>query len=161
MPRRTRRLVALSALAALSFVSASPLPAAAEDASKVRADEQVEFARDQVYPALVNIGVVSTGFSGGRMERYPSAGSGVIVSPAGHVLTNFHVAGDSTRLYCRLPSKEQIEAEVVVHDPLTDLSVIKLNSTRGATATSRSRTRNSATRPGSASASPSSRWAIR
>jgi serine protease Do len=127
MPRRTGRLVALSALAALSFVSVSPHQASSDDAaSKVRADEQVEFARDQVYPALVNIGVVSTGFSGGRMERYPSAGSGVIVSPAGHVLTNFHVAGDSTRLYCRLPSKEQIEAEVVVHDPLTDLSVIKL-----------------------------------
>jgi len=122
MPRRTGRLlVALSAFATLPS-----LPASAEDASKVRADEQVEFARDQVYPALVNIGVVSTGYSGGRMERFPSAGSGVIVSPAGHVLTNFHVAGDSTRLYCRLPSKEQIEAEVVVHDPLTDLSVIKL-----------------------------------
>ncbi len=122
MPRHAGRLlVAFSALAAVPF-----LPAAAEDVSKVRADEQVEFARDQVYPALVNIGVVSTGFSGGRMERFPSAGSGVIVSPAGHVLTNFHVAGDSTRLFCRLPSKEQIEAEVVVHDPLTDLSVIKL-----------------------------------
>ena len=127
MPRRTGRLVvAFSALAAVPFLGAPSTPASADDASKVRADEQVEFARDQVYPALVNIGVVSTGFSGGRMERFPSAGSGVIVSPAGHVLTNFHVAGDSTRLYCRLPSKEQIEAEVVVHDPLTDLSVIKL-----------------------------------
>jgi len=118
----------LLALACVAF-AASPLPPArgGEDATtKVKADEQVEFARDQVYPALVNIGVVSTGFSGGRMERFPSAGSGVIVSPAGHILTNYHVAGESSRLYCRLPSKEQIEAEVVAHDPLTDLSIIKL-----------------------------------
>ena len=113
----------------IAAVAALPLrPASAGDdaTSKVKADEQVEFARDQVYPALVNIAVVSTGFSGGRMERFPSAGSGVIVSPAGHILTNYHVAGDSSHLLCRLPSKEQIEAEVVAHDPLTDLSVIKL-----------------------------------
>ena len=129
MPRRPgRSFVVYAALVAIPFLGALAGPGAADDSSsaKVKADEQVEFARDQVYPALVNIGVVSTGFSGGRMERFPSAGSGVIVSPGGHVLTNFHVAGDSSRLVCRLPSKEQIEAEVVVHDPLTDLSVLRL-----------------------------------
>ena len=83
----------------------------------------MEFAREQVYPALVNIGVVAKDHSGGRAERFPAAGSGVIVSPAGHVVTNYHVAGDATRILCRLPSQEAIEAEVVAHDPLTDLSV--------------------------------------
>ena len=42
------------------------------------------------------------------------------------MLTNYHVAGESSRIVCRLPTKEQIEAEVVVHDPLTDLSVLRL-----------------------------------
>ena len=56
----------------------------------------MEFAKEQVYPALVNISVVVKNFSGGRSRRAPAAGSGVIVSPAGHVVTNFHVAGETT-----------------------------------------------------------------
>jgi serine protease Do len=36
------------------------------------------------------------------------------------------VAGHSTRINCILPDGEDIEATVVVHDPLTDLSVLKL-----------------------------------
>jgi serine protease Do len=102
------------------------LPAARVLAADTPSPQEVDFAREQVYPALVNIAVVSKAYSGGRLERYSSAGSGVIVSPAGHVLTNYHVAGDGARITCRLPSKEQIEAEVIAHDPLTDLSVLKL-----------------------------------
>ena len=86
----------------------------------------MEFAKEQVYPALVNISVVVRNFSGGRSRRSPAAGSGVIVSPAGPVVTNYHVAGDTTQIICRLPNKESVEAEVIAHDPLTDLSVLKL-----------------------------------
>jgi len=123
MPRLAR-LLPLALLPA-ALVALVPLPVARAE-EVVKADERVAFARDQVYPALVNIAVVSKSFSGGRLERFPSAGSGVIVSPAGHVLTNYHVAGEATRLQCRLPSNEQIDAEVVAHDPLTDLSVLRL-----------------------------------
>src|SRR5947209_3355589 len=95
---RTRPL-ALLALCALALVALAGR-GRAEDA--VKGHETVEFAREQVYPALVNIGVVSKGFSGGRTERFAAAGSGVIVSPAGHVLTNYHVAGDASHIVCRL-----------------------------------------------------------
>ncbi|MBI4575172.1 MAG: PDZ domain-containing protein [Planctomycetes bacterium] len=88
--------------------------------------QDIEFARRKVYPALVNISVVVQYYNGGRAQRSPGAGSGVIVGPAGHVLTNFHVAGHTTRIVCHLPTGESIEAEVVAHDPLTDLSVLKL-----------------------------------
>ena len=86
----------------------------------------VDFARSKVYPALVNIAVVIQNYSGGRARRFPAAGSGVIISAAGHVLTNFHVAGDATRITCTLPSGERIDADVLAHDPLTDLSILKL-----------------------------------
>ncbi|RMG07512.1 MAG: PDZ domain-containing protein [Planctomycetota bacterium] len=86
----------------------------------------IEYARDKVYPALVNIGIVVRSYSGGRARRGAGAGSGVIVSPAGHVLTNFHVAGHTVRITCTLPTGERIDADVVAHDPLTDLSVLKL-----------------------------------
>ncbi|MGE0640483.1 MAG: PDZ domain-containing protein [Thermoanaerobaculia bacterium] len=88
----------------------------------------VERAASLVYPALVNISAVSQNFLEGRAMRYPSAGSGVIVSPAGDVLTNFHVAGHSTRLRCTLTDGSVYEADVVAHDPLTDLSVLRLRT---------------------------------
>ncbi len=89
--------------------------------------EAVEFAREKVYPALVNISVVEEDYRGGRAERIPAAGSGVIVSPAGHVVTNFHVAGKAARIKCTLPSGEMIEATRVAGDPMTDLCVLKLD----------------------------------
>lgn len=88
--------------------------------------QDIDHCRRKVYPALVNISVVVRTFSDGRSQRSPAAGSGVIVSPAGHVLTNFHVAGHTTRITCTLPDGEAIDADVVWHDPLTDLSVLKL-----------------------------------
>lgn len=88
----------------------------------------IEHARDRVYPAVVNILVVTRYFSEGRAQRAPAGGSGVIVTPQGHVLTNYHVAGNSTRITCRLTTGETLEATVVAHDPLTDLSVLKLRA---------------------------------
>ena len=111
---------------ALLILLTTALPAAAKERGEDELRRDMEFAREQVYPALVNIGVVARLYSSGRSQRFPAAGSGVIVSPAGHVVTNYHGAGEATRIVCRLPSEEVIEAEVVAHDPLTDLSVLKL-----------------------------------
>lgn len=92
--------------------------------------ERVERALAEVYPALVNITAVTRQFAEGRAMRFPSAGSGVIVDAAGHVLTNFHVAGNTTRIRCTLTSGEVVEADIVAHDPLTDLSVLRLRLER-------------------------------
>jgi serine protease Do len=86
----------------------------------------MESARRKVYPALVNITVVTRFFAGGKSQRAPAAGSGVIVTAQGHVITNFHVAGHTTRITCTLTTGETLEAVVVTHDPLTDLSILKL-----------------------------------
>lgn len=110
------------AFAGLTFTAAAP--AQAQSGDQLRQD--LEFARRKVYPALVNIGVVSKQYSGGRIRRGASAGSGVIVSPGGVVLTNYHVAGQGERLSCTLPSGEIIDAEVIAHDPAIDISVIRL-----------------------------------
>jgi serine protease Do len=115
--QRARLLLALACLLA---------PVAAEERGEDTLRRDIEFARQQVFPALVNIAVVSKDYTGGRLERFPSAGSGVIVSPAGHVLTNYHVAADAVEITCRLPTNEAIPATVIAHDPLTDLSVLKL-----------------------------------
>ena len=101
-------------------------PAAAQNTAGDALRRDLDFARSKVYPALVNIAVVGRIYSGGRARRFPAAGSGVIISAAGHILTNFHVAGHTTRITCTLPSGERVDADVVAHDALTDLSVLKL-----------------------------------
>jgi S1-C subfamily serine protease len=93
--------------------------------------ETLARVRESVYPALVNLTVVHQRFSEGRAERYPGAGSGVVVTPEGHVLTNFHVAGSTTRIDCTLTDGRVLPASVVAHDPLTDLSVLRLEAAPG------------------------------
>lgn len=129
----------LPTLAVVAFASgaASEVRTAAVASSELqRVDEvsprlllaEIERARERVYPSLVNISVVRERFSGGRAQRQPAAGSGVIVSPEGHVLTNFHVARHTTRVTCRLATGESFDARVLAHDPLTDLSVLQIDA---------------------------------
>lgn len=90
--------------------------------------ESVQFAVAKVKPALVRIQVVSPWYAGGREIKSESSGSGVIISPEGHVLTNHHVAGRATRILCVLATKEELEADIVGRDPLTDIAVLKLRT---------------------------------
>ena len=79
-----------------------------------------------VKPALVRIYVVSTAYRGGRELKRQSAGSGVIITPEGHVITNHHVAGHATQLTCTLSNREEIPAELIATDASTDIAIIKL-----------------------------------
>jgi serine protease Do len=116
--------------AALAGLLAAGLAAAQPAANPASPAARVESALLAVYPALVNLTVVSERFADGRAVREPGAGSGVIVSAEGHVLTNFHVAGDATRITATLTDGEVLDADVVAHDPPTDLSVLKLRLDR-------------------------------
>jgi S1-C subfamily serine protease len=127
------RLGSRGAIGPRRFALAPLLLLVAAAAGAASPPEIVWRVRDTVYPALVNITVVYQRFSDGRAERYPGAGSGVIVTPQGNVLTNFHVAGNTTRIDCTLTDGRVISATVVAHDPLTDLSVLKLAAKNGET----------------------------
>ncbi len=124
-----RRIFVPSLLACLLALPAGLLlarRAGAADESGSALRNAVAFAKKKVYPCLVNIGVVARQFRQGRETRGLGAGSGVIVSPAGIVVTNFHVAGHASRITCRLPTGESIDADVLCRDPLTDLCILKL-----------------------------------
>ena len=86
----------------------------------------IDQAVAKVKPALIRVHVVFTEYSDGRELKFESMGSGVIITKEGHAVTNHHVAGHATRLFCTLADKEEIEADLVGADPLTDLAVIKL-----------------------------------
>jgi len=115
------------AAAAAGVLLAAPAAYPAGAATPATAEAaRVERALAEVYAALVNLTVVDERFADGRAMRGPGAGSGVIVTAEGHVLTNYHVAGDATRVTATLTDGEVLDAEVVAHDPLTDLSVLRL-----------------------------------
>jgi S1-C subfamily serine protease len=64
---------------------------------------------------------------GYQERRGTSAGSGVIVSSDGHVLTNGHVLGSNVReITVVLADSRSRPARVVGVDPLTDLAVLKI-----------------------------------
>ena len=83
-------------------------------------------AVEEVYPAIVRIEVVSEQGSSGRMMKSRATGSGVIVSADGRVVTNHHVAGKATRITCRLHDGEEVMADLLGADPMTDLAVLRL-----------------------------------
>ncbi len=53
-------------------------------------------------------------------------GSGVIVSPDGYILTNYHVVGHADEIHVRLLDKREFTAKVVGKDAKTDLALIKI-----------------------------------
>jgi serine protease Do len=83
-------------------------------------------AVENVYPAIVRIEVVSEEGSRGRMMKSRSTGSGVIISKDGRVVTNHHVAGKATRITCRLHDGEEVMADLLGADAMTDLAVLRL-----------------------------------
>jgi serine protease Do len=57
-------------------------------------------------------------------------GSGVIVSPDGYILTNFHVVGHADRIRVTLMDKREFTARVIGKDEKADLALIKINTSQ-------------------------------
>src|SRR3954469_17920675 len=117
----------LSVLALLLVVSRVPSRAAEarmELSKNMRPAVDAAIAR--VAPALVRIRVVSTSYSEGREVKSQAVGSGAIITKEGHVISNHHVAGRAVRIFCTLSDREEIEAELIGTDPLTDICIIQL-----------------------------------
>jgi Do/DeqQ family serine protease len=67
---------------------------------------------------------------GDDVQRAASLGSGVIVSPAGYILTNHHVVEAADEIEVALPDGKKLLAKVVGNDPETDLAVLRVNAER-------------------------------
>lgn len=90
-------------------------------------DETIYAAISKVKPALVQIRVLSVLHEGGREKKVEAYGSGVIIDPKGYILTNHHVAGHAARLFCILSGGEEVEAELIGTDALSDIAVIRIH----------------------------------
>ncbi len=87
---------------------------------------QVDQAIEKVRPALVRIHVIWTDYRDGRELKMQTVGSGAIITEDGYLVTNHHVAGHGARMVCTLSTREEVDAELVGTDPLTDIAVLKL-----------------------------------
>ncbi len=121
---RLNRMVLISALAVLVGIAGCFGPRSAKASRK--ADKGLALAMERVYPALIRLNVVVEDASGGRMNKYQSAGSGAIITEEGHIVTNHHVAGKASRILCRMPDGEEIEADLIGTDALADIAIVKL-----------------------------------
>ena len=99
-----------------------------------------------VSPAVVNISSIKTlkrqptpfdeffdflyPFPDGRSKKWKeqSLGSGVVVSPDGYIITNYHVVEQSDDIKVILFDKRSFRAKIIGSDPKTDLAVIRISA---------------------------------
>jgi Do/DeqQ family serine protease len=65
-----------------------------------------------------------------REQVLRSLGSGVIVDPSGLVVTNYHVIEGASEVKVALADKREYDAEIVLKDERSDLSILRLKDAR-------------------------------
>ena len=86
----------------------------------------VRLSTDRVFPAVVFLKCIRQGLEGGRTQAMEVTGSGVIISAAGEVVTNWHVVDKAKEIRCQLYDGQGLSARVVGYDKDTDLALLQL-----------------------------------
>ena len=98
----------------VSTVSRRPVAGSPDDPQRFR-----EYFGDEFYEKY---------FKRRPREEPRSSGSGVIVDPAGYILTNNHVIENAQDITVRLSDSRKFTATLVGRDPKTDLAVLKVEA---------------------------------
>jgi S1-C subfamily serine protease len=67
-------------------------------------------------------------FYGDDSKKKVGTGSGVIISPDGYIITNYHVIENSTEVIVTTNDNKEYEAEIIGYDEVYDIAVLKINS---------------------------------
>ena len=67
-------------------------------------------------------------FYGDDSKKKVGTGSGVIISPDGYIITNYHVIENSTEVIVTTNDNKEYEAEIIGYDEIYDIAVLKINS---------------------------------
>lgn len=86
----------------------------------------VNSAKDKVFPAVVFIKCIRENNEAGRRLTAEASGSGVLISPTGELLTNWHVVDKAVSIRCMLSGGQSFEATLVGSDKDTDVALVQL-----------------------------------
>jgi len=100
---------------------AAPAPLAGDEATIIKVVERVR-------PAVVNIDTVARVETAFGVFPQQGAGSGVIVSPDGYILTNNHVVANAQQIKVTLLSGKTYSGQIIGTDRFSDLAVIKVDA---------------------------------
>jgi serine protease Do len=119
----------LMLLAVLTVAGCSPAPLPKPDTSLAKLDFRtvVSSAKDKVFPAVVYIKCLRESHEQGRKLTEEVSGSGVLISPEGELLTNWHVVDKAVEIRCLLSDGQARPAKLVGADKDTDLALLKVN----------------------------------
>ena len=67
-------------------------------------------------------------FYGDDSKKKVGTGSGVIISPDGYIITNYHVIENSSEEIVTTNNNKEYEAEMIGFDEVTDIAVLKIDS---------------------------------
>jgi len=121
--------------AAAPAAGGTPTAAPGEPAAGVQGEERlarldfrevIASAKDKVFPAVVYIKCLQESHESGQKVSQEVSGSGVVISPQGEVLTNWHVVEKAVEVRCLLYDGRALDAKVLGSDKDTDLAVLAL-----------------------------------
>jgi len=113
-------------------IGKSAIPAAVFIKATIKQQQQSPFSRNDPFD-FFNDEFFQRFFGGPtfknreQREAQQSRGSGFIVSPNGHILTNHHVVKDTQEIIVVLNDGREYRATVIGADPRTDLAVLKID----------------------------------
>src|SRR5579883_2783114 len=125
--------------AAMSDSTITPRPAAiaSEQEALDAYSQTITRVVDLIGPAVVQIAVLKAvggrGMAGRQMAQ--GAGSGVIFTPDGYIVTNAHVVDGAERLVVILADGHDLPGEVIGVDLETDVAVVRITPPAGQTLT--------------------------
>jgi S1-C subfamily serine protease len=89
----------------------------------------------RVGPAVVQVGVTKLvagrAYGGIMPHQAEGAGSGIIFTPDGYILTNSHVVDGASRISVTLADGKDLVGQLVGEDPATDTAVIRVTAPNG------------------------------
>ena len=94
----------------------------------------VRDAKAKVFPAVVYIRCLRESRESGKKITEEVSGSGVLISSAGQIVTNWHVIHKASKVRCLLFDGSALTAEVVGKDKDTDLALLQVKRPAGAKA---------------------------